>query len=127
VTDPVDAVLSRHRAEELRAAVDRRDAGAALRALDALPDDATVRVELVGGVVAVAQRILEGWDAGQATDNILTPDLVHELRVHVQRSTSEVAELTRVLDQVLRLGHIQDDGPSLCQCATHRLARRMLL
>jgi hypothetical protein len=84
VTDPVDAVLSRHRAEELRAAVARRDAGAALQALDAIPDATSVFRSAIA--VDVLARILAAWDAGEACDNILTPDLVHELRVIVQRA-----------------------------------------
>jgi hypothetical protein len=31
-----------------------------------------------------------------------------------------------LLEAVLRLGHIQDDGPSICMCRTHVEARRWL-
>lgn len=87
--DPVDAVLARRRAEDLRAAVDRRDAGAALRALDRIPDASSVFRSAIA--LDVLARILAAWDAGEACDNILTPDLVHELRVIVQRSSERCA------------------------------------
>lgn len=39
---------------------------------------------------------------------------------------ARVALLEGALADVLILGHIQDDGPSLCQCRIHQNARRAL-
>jgi hypothetical protein len=39
---------------------------------------------------------------------------------------NRVWALEEALREVLRLGHIQDDGPSLCKCRTHTAARAVL-
>lgn len=68
--------------------------------LGRVPAAATVRVQVVGGGAAplaqivqartdsvdILERVLEAWDAGIASDNILTPDLIHRARVVVQRA-----------------------------------------